>query len=701
MDGDLKVWIKTVDLADGPAEEKLHRGEFSDLAGLAPASDDERFARAAALVQLGRYEEARPDLVKLTADARLGSAAALELALCEMRKIGGDEGVLALVEPVIEKGGAEAAARPRALHLRALVAMRRVDMQGAVKDLLEAADGFSKLNLTAGSAQVNDSLGTVYAAIGQVDQALAAYARSLADKTVLGDLQGVAITLGNLGRLSFQSGRYGDALHYFQNDITLAQKLGDVRGHAKLMNDVGRVLAAEGKTLEALAKLDEGLALARANGLSTIAFFCLKDRGDTLAPTDPKGAMAAVAEARAMLPARGADFETLLLDLVEAEALRNEDQGRSLQLAESALQQLAYIDLPDVEVQARLLAADLYRGAGRSGDASAALLLAVKRCRARGLTRYLRTLSEAMARYGVEEGVAEESGRAVGWRPDEALSGYFIREELGSGSFGTVYRAFDLQRGRDVALKLLQLDAVYDRATRDTFLDSLRLEIEAAARARHPGVAEVYAIGRDALANPYIVSQFVQGRQLRAVMSEGSVKGLDRIAHYMALICYAVGALHKGGVIHRDLKPENVVVTDAGAPVLIDFGIAHVAGLVLPNFRGGAGTRGYAPSEQADVKTPDKRLDVFPLGVIAWEWFSGVRPEKGRDSVPDPAPKKRGWFGGGKEVERSEAETRFLELVRDMLAPAEERLADVEAAAQRFERVRALAELAKENEPRA
>jgi tetratricopeptide (TPR) repeat protein len=694
------MWIKTVDLADGPAEDRLASGDFAGLADLKAANDDERYARAAALVQLGRYEEARPDLLALTADARLGSAAALELAMCEMRKIGGDDGVLALVEPVIEKGGAEAAARPRALHLRALVAMRRVDMQGAVKDLLEAADGFQKLGLIAGSAQVNDSLGTVYAAIGQVDQALSAYARSLADKTVLGDLQGVAITLGNLGRLSFQSGRYGDALHYFQNDIMLARKLGDVRGHAKLMNDVGRVLAAEGKTAEALAKLEEGLALAREKGLSSIAFFCLKDKADTLAPSDPKGAMAALAEARAMLPERGADFETLLLDLIEAEALRNEDQARSLQLAEAALQQLAYMDLPDVEVQARLLAADLYRNAGRTGDASAALLLAVKRCRARGLNRYLRTLSEAMARYGIEEGIAEESGRAVGWRPDEALSGYFIREELGAGAFGTVYRAFDLQRGRDVALKLIQLDAVYDRATRDTFLDSLRLEIEAAARARHPGVAEVYAIGRDALANPYIVQQFVQGRQLRAVIEEGAVKGLDRIAHYMALICHAVGALHKGGVIHRDLKPENVVVTDAGAPILIDFGIAHVAGLVLPNFQGGAGTRGYAPPEQADVKLPDPKLDMYPLGVIAWEWFSGGRPEKGRDSVPDPTPKKRGWFGGGKEPERSDAEIRFLELVRHMLAPADERIADVESAAQRFEQIRALAELSKQNEPR-
>jgi tetratricopeptide (TPR) repeat protein len=617
----------------------------------------------------------------------------MELAICEMRSIGGEEKALALIEPVLEKGGTQQAVLPRAHHLRALIAMRRIDMQSAIKDLLTAADGFDRINSTAGSAQVNDSLGSCYAALGQTDQALAAYARSLADKSVLGDRQGVAITLGNLGRLNFQSGRTRDALHYLNNDITLAKQLGDVRGQSRLLNDVGRVLAAEGKHDEALSVLEQGRALADSAGLGSISFFCLKDRAATLAAKgETKAAMTVLSEARPLLPERGADFERLLLDLIEAQTLRHEDGARALQLVESALGQLTYMDLPDTEIEARMLAADLYREQNRTGDAAAALLLAVKRCRARGLTRYLRTLSELMARYGVEEGVSEESGRAIGWRPDEALSGYFLREELGAGSFGTVYRAFDLQRGKDVALKTLQLDAVYDRATRDTFLDSLRLEIEAAARVKHPGVAEVYAIGRDAMANPYIVQQFVQGRQLRAIVSEGTIKDLDRIAHYMALISHAVHALHRGGVIHRDLKPENVVVTDAGAPVLIDFGIASVAGLVLPNFQGGAGTRGYAPPEQASVKEADPRLDIYPLGIMAWEWFSGGRPEKGLESIPDPQPKKKAWFGGGKEEARPQSETAFLTLVREMLAPSATRLASAEMAAQRFDQIRQLAE---------
>lgn len=691
------MWIKTAALAESAIVKLINAGTFDEAAKAEPATDDDRFAKGIALVQLGRFDEARAMLEPLTADARLGLAAGLELALCDLRKVGGEAEAEARLQPAIEGADVLPVARARALHIRGLIAMRRIDQQQALRDLLEAAEAYQRLGQTEGTAQVFDTLGTAYAALGQIDAALSAYARSLADKTVLGDRQGVAITLGNLGRLSFQTGRYADARAYFDNDLKLARAMGDVRGEAKLLNDVGRVLAADGRTQEALTTLDEGLALAKARNLPGIVFFCLKDKAETLALSGKMDeALSVLTEARASLPAQGADFERLLLDLVEAQAVRASAPDKALQLCEAALQQLGYLDLPDLEVQARLLAAEIYRGKGQERDAGAALLLAIKRCRARGLSRHLRTLSEALTRAGIGEGVAEEAGRPIGWRADDALQGYFLRNELGSGAFGTVYRAFDLQRGRDVAIKVLRIEGVYDRALRETFLDSLRLEIEAGARVRHPGVAEVYAIGRDAEANPYIVQQFIAGRPLRHVLTEGAVKALPRIAAYMALICRAVDAMHRGGVVHRDLKPENVVITDAGAPVLIDFGISHVAGLKLPGFKGGAGTKGYAPPEQAGSTEADPKLDLYALGIMAWEWFSGARPEGGLAGVPDPAPKKSGLGGffGGKKATLPPAETELHVLVRDMLAPANERLDSAEVAASRFDRIAKLAEAA-------
>lgn len=689
------MWIKTIDLADGPIEDKLMSGAFGELADINPANDDERFARAAARVLLRRYDEARADLQALREIPRLKTAAALEIAACELRS-GTDAAVLALVDPIIEQGAGEESAQPRALHLRGVVALRRGEVQDAMRDLLAAADGYARRHVTAGSAQVNDSLGQAYLSVGQLDHALGAYARSLADKAVLGDREGIAITLGGLGRLSLQAGRYADALAYFTDDLMIARQLGDLYGEAKLLNDVGRVLSAQGKGAEAIAKQDEALALARARNLKMIQFFALKDKADTLAMMgDAPGAMAAIAEARPLLPERGGEIAALQLDLVEAEAVRGTLPDRALELVEKALYELTYRDFPDMEVQARLLAAELYNQAGRNGDAASALLLAVKRCRARGLTRYLRTLNEAMARYGVEEGVQEETGRPIGGdRQDDALSGYFLIKELGAGAFGTVYKAFDMQHGRHVALKRLALDGVFEADKRDVFLDSLRLELEAAARAKHPLIAEVYAIGRDAMANPYIVQQLVEGRQLRVMIHERTVTKLDRIAQYMAQICHAVHALHRGGVIHRDIKPENVVVRDDGNPVVIDFGIAHVAGM-MKDFKGGAGTPGYAPPEQATVKSAEPKLDIYPLGIMAWEWFTGERPAKGRESIPDPAPKKRGWFGGGDKTERAPSEVAFLELVRAMLAPAEERLDSAADVAARFERIAAIAEAEK------
>ncbi len=686
------MWIKTADLDDPEAERLLAAGDARALAELAPANPAKAFARALALCELGRGAEAKPEFEKLAKDARLGAAAALELALLDLRAPGGDAAAEKRLDALKDLGPAASA---RAAHIRGLVQMRRLDHQAAIKALLDAADGYGALGEGRGVAQVNDTLGTVYATLGQIDSSLSAYARSLAEKSVAGDRMGVAITLGNLGRLALQTGRYAEARAYFENDLKLAAQLGDARAEAKLLNDLGRVYLAEGKLDEAAAKLDEAIGAAKARDYRDVLLYALKDRGDLSGQRGDEGnALAAVAEARKLLPAKGADYERLQLDLVEAKARAKSDPDAALKLLDGAIQSLDYIDLPDVEVQARLLAAELYAARGKDADASRTLLLAVKRCRARGLARYMRTLSEAMARYGVEEGIDEEAGRSVSFRPDDALEGYFLREELGSGAFGTVYRAFDLQRGREVALKQLSLDAVYDRATRETFLDSLRLELEAAARVNHPGVAKVYAIGRDKLANPYVVQQLVSGRPLRKLVQDQGTKSLARICQYMALISHGVAALHQQGIVHRDLKPENVIVTDAGSPVLIDFGIAYVANLKLKGFKGGAGTKGYAPPEQATTTAPDPKLDVYTLGVMAWEWWTGSRPEKGLASLP-PAKAKRGvlsgLFGGDGE-ERTPAETDFLELVRAMMAPADKRPSDANAVAKSFEKIAAEAE---------
>ena len=211
---------------------RAHAAKFAELAAIQPATDDERFRPPPRSSSSAASTRARGDLQALLSDKRFGAAAALELAMCGCAASAA-KAALALIEPVIETGGAEPAARLRALHLRALVAMRRVDMQAAVRTLLEASDGFEKL----GPRRRHLAGQRLRSA-----QSMRRSARSIrrwapmpahgSPTRPLGDLFGVAITLGNLGRLNFQSGRYGDARHYFNNDIRLARQIGDVRGEA-------------------------------------------------------------------------------------------------------------------------------------------------------------------------------------------------------------------------------------------------------------------------------------------------------------------------------------------------------------------------------------------------------------------------------------------------------------------------------------
>jgi tetratricopeptide (TPR) repeat protein len=680
------MWIKTADLADETASELLDGGRFSEAAALTPQNAAQRFAKGIALLQLGQGRAGTAELEPLVKDPVFGAAATLELALSNRRRNGGKDSEAAIAALT----GIGPAAAARAKQILGLIQSDRLEHHNAVRELRAAADGFDALGLTAGSAQVNDSLGSVYASLGQIEAALAAYARSLSDKTALGDRLGVAITFGNLGRLCLQTGRFADARAFFQNDIVIAKDLGDVRGQARCLNDLGRVLIAEGRGAEAAETLDAAVRMAREMGDETMLLFALKDKADALGPGN-SAAAEAIAEARALQARSNMLYARLQIDLVEAKLRAKSDPQAALELLERAIADLEYDSIPDVEMQARLLATELYAAAGRTREAAATLLIAVKRCRARGLVRYERDLREAMSRYEIEPGIAEEVGRSVSSNRTGTLDGYLLLTELGAGAFGSVWHATDLRTGKDVAYKQLMLDSVYDRASRETFLDSLRLELEAAARVKHKAVAEVYAIGRDSDGNPYVVQQLVRGKTLRKVHGEGGIRELPRICQYMAMIAHGVSALHAGGVVHRDLKPENIVITDAGDPVLIDFGIAHVANLKLKNFKGGAGTKGYAPPEQSQAGAADTKLDIYALGVIAWEWFAGSRPEKGLASLPDPSAKKGMLSGlfGAKEKTYTDFEAGFIALVRTMMAPAAERPASADAVARSFEKLAA------------
>jgi hypothetical protein len=144
-----------------------------------------------------------------------------------------------------------------------------------------------------------------------------------------------------------------------------------------------------------------------------------------------------------------------LLDLTEAKLIASADRARAIALVSEAVNGFRDSDSAALEIDARLTLCDLLVADGRKPAAEREALLALKRARERNLPRFRVRIGELMEKLSLVEGVAEESGKGIDDKPSGAVDGYLIRERLGGGAFAPVYRAFDVERAREVALKAL------------------------------------------------------------------------------------------------------------------------------------------------------------------------------------------------------------------------------------------------------
>ena len=209
------------------------------------------------------------------------------------------------------------------------------------------------------------------------------------------------------------------------------------------------------------------------------------------------------------------------------------------------------------------------------------------------------------------------------------LGFYEILDELGRGGGGIVYLAHDSRLGRQVALKLVAAGASPDMRER------LRREARAAATITHPAIATIHALEEfdDQL---FIVSEYVRGRTLRAMLADGPLPR-DRAIAIGRDIANALRAAHAAGVIHRDLKPENVLLSDSGAVKVVDFGIARIDDSEVTQLtRHGAllGTPAYMSPEQLLGTTVDARTDIYAFGILLTEMITGRHPGMTAAAVP-------------------------------------------------------------------
>ncbi len=208
---------------------------------------------------------------------------------------------------------------------------------------------------------------------------------------------------------------------------------------------------------------------------------------------------------------------------------------------------------------------------------------------------------------------------------------YDVIERLGSGAFGTVYKAHDRVLGRPVALKTIRLDGL---AASGSALSDLvarfHREARIAAGLRHPGIVTIYDVGEDEGAS-YLAMEFVDGVPLDRLLATAGPLPAARAAGLGRQIAEALDVAHQAGVVHRDIKPANVLVEGDDRARVTDFGIAKLAaGTESINAAGNLlGTPAYMSPEQARGNALDGRSDVFSLGCVLYEMVSGKKAFRG------------------------------------------------------------------------
>jgi tRNA A-37 threonylcarbamoyl transferase component Bud32 len=220
--------------------------------------------------------------------------------------------------------------------------------------------------------------------------------------------------------------------------------------------------------------------------------------------------------------------------------------------------------------------------------------------------------------------ISEADAYALGSVSDR----YAVRSILGRGAFATVYLADDLEMGRPVVIKLLG-------SNRDSPLDAdlFRAEVAATRRLEHPDIVRMVGDGITADQRPYLITEWIAGRSLAAVLKEGGPLNTEQAVQVARAIAEALAYVHRSGLVHRDLKPSNILIPgwpdepQYDHPKLVDFGIAGRLGARGRTQAGMIyGTLRYMSPEQVNGQPQSAATDVYGFGLLLFEMLKGHPP---------------------------------------------------------------------------
>jgi Tol biopolymer transport system component len=222
---------------------------------------------------------------------------------------------------------------------------------------------------------------------------------------------------------------------------------------------------------------------------------------------------------------------------------------------------------------------------------------------------------------------------------DSTISHYRVKEMIGRGGMGEVYKAVDVQLGRVVALKTLLSAKAMDEDARRRFLREAR----AASILSHPSICTIYEVGQEGDV-AFIAMQYLEGNTIHDILARGPLRVEDALS-YALDIADALDEAHRNGVIHRDIKPSNIIVNERGLAVVLDFGLAKHVGylhaqsedtptlLQVTTSAMIVGTVPYMSPEQLRGEALDARSDIFSFGSTLYETLTGKLPFNGRSPI--------------------------------------------------------------------